>query len=45
MEGIFIEEEIYQIIKNKIGKIDNYFTKEELEKFYKNSGEIQAKFV
>lgn len=44
MEDVFIKEEFYQIIKNEIGKIDNYFTKEELEKFYKNSGAILVQF-
>lgn len=36
MEWFFIKEEIYQTIKNEIGKIDNYFTEKELEKFYNN---------
>ena len=41
-EIIFIKEDVYQEVKKKMSKKDDYFTKEELTNIYKNSGEIQA---
>ena len=46
MENIkIIPEEIYQKIKKEMGKLDDFFTKEEYIILTKKLGEIQAKFL
>lgn len=44
-ENKIIKEKDYQKIKELLKKENDYFTRQEMEIIYKNSGEIQAKYL